>query len=300
MESDRIVTPVDPDDFEVGAKIDFVTVATPGRCCLPPLDGTCKWSRKEHYRRLSVHDPSPRDVHTLIDALGNPAILELEVAVDFRPRAVRNAEEHVSMLKRLYRELLAGLQPYGAPLLSREVMGVFNPVKRGLEPCDMRLPKTTHQAVWGHRTHPAQVKLYVKGIDQGRCLEWREQVVRVEVRLSGAGLAAHGLIELSNLFGFKFRRRLMPYFRTVYGCRRRQQRDANAPAVMKVVRARQEQIDAETWDELGARGFRHDEGVVMKRQTAVNNRIGQALGRLALRHRKTEFALCSAAAHCGS
>ncbi len=295
MESDRIVTPADFDDFEVGAKIDFVTIATPSKCRLPALDGTPKWSRKEHYKRLSIHDASPGDVHILRNALCNPEILELEVAVDCRPKTARNADEHATLMKRLYRELLAGLQPYGAPLLSREVMGVFNPFKRGIEPCDMRLPRTTYQAVWGHRTNPAQVKLYVKGIDQGRGLEWHEQVVRMEVRLSGAGLAANGLTDLSNLFNFKFRKHLMPYFRIVYGCRRRQRGIEHEPEVMKVVRARRERIDAETWSTLGARGFRHDTGVVMKRQTAANNRIGQALGRLELRHKKAKFALLSAA-----
>jgi len=298
MESDRLVTPIDFDDFEVGAKIDYVTIATPGQCRLPALDGTRKWSRKEHYRRLSIHDPSPGDVHILRNALCNPEILELEVAVDFRPKGMSSREEHSAKLKQVYRDLLAGLHPYGAILMSRDVMGVFNPFKGGLEPCDMRLPTTTYQAVWGHRTHPAQVKLYVKEIDQGQGLDWQRHVTRVEVRLSGEGLTAHGLNNLTDLFSFKFRKQLMPYFRTVYGCRRRRKGTAHEPAVMKVVRARRAVVDAETWSELGARGFRHDTGVVMQRQIAANNRIGQALGRLELRHAEAKFALWSTALRC--
>lgn len=281
MSSECFVTPVDFTGFSVSAKIDFVTIVTDGQCDLPALDGTPRWSRREHYRRLSIHDATPGDVRLLTHALSNPEILELEVAVDTRPLVVNTQAAHAAELNRAYYALVTSLHPYDGLLMSRELMGVFNPYTRRLEPCDMRPPRQALQAIWGHRSHPAQVKLYVKGIDQGEALAWQEHLVRMEVRLSGDGLAAHGLRTLGDLLGFKYRKQLSPYFRTACGTRRRRLNIAHESDVIRVVRERLEnKVDVETWRDIGAPGFRELDGIVMKRHIPANQRIGQALGRL--------------------
>lgn len=284
--------PIDLSGLELSAKIDFVTVATTSKCELPALSGSIKWPRLFNNRRLTIHDPTPDDLRILVAHLRDPDILELEVAVDLRPSVRDSESDHTDKLHHIYYEVNARLLPWHGARISNTVMGVFNPFKGasgGLEPFDMRRPRKPWQAIYGHRDHPAQVKLYIKTLDQRESLPWQEHVVRTEVRLSGVALADHDLTRLSDLFGFRYRNRLSPYFRLVHDSRRRFRHAASEGGILKVVRRRLEEIDQDTWADVGAPGFRDNAKVVMRRDIEANRRFGQALRRIEKLLAKTRF-----------
>ncbi|MCO5108843.1 MAG: hypothetical protein M9907_17425 [Burkholderiaceae bacterium] len=287
MKAEGSVTPIDLSGTVVTAKIDYITIATPGKVALPLLDGKPKWAVSQHYRALTDHDASPADVEALIATFDNPEILELEVAVDFVPKHRLNEADDKATLNKLYDSLLNQLYPWAGEMMRDDVMGMFNPTTKSLRPLDLQRPDLRTQVVWGLRGFPAQVKLYIKGRDQNRELVWNEQLVRAEVRLSGEGLRAHGLNELSDLQGFEFRKRLSPYFRLLRGSRRRRLNQASEDSLTRILRGLKEKADANTWSEIGAPGFRQLRGVapiVMKRDQRANERIGDALKRLERRY----------------
>ena len=126
MTSERSATPIDFSNVTVSAKIDFVTIATPGKCALPPLDGTPIWSPKYHYRQVTIHDATARDVGILREVLDDPEILELEVAIDSAPKERASEAAHTAELNMLYDGIFQWLHPYGGALLSRAVKGSYD------------------------------------------------------------------------------------------------------------------------------------------------------------------------------
>ncbi|NNU43573.1 hypothetical protein [Ramlibacter montanisoli] len=65
--------PINLSDLTFRAKIDFVTVRTPGKVQLRKLLGKPRWARSEHYKKLTIHDAAPEDVRVLVQDLANPA-----------------------------------------------------------------------------------------------------------------------------------------------------------------------------------------------------------------------------------
>lgn len=164
------------------AKIDYITLNNPvgHRLPLPPFDGTVKWSRKHHYRRLTIHDPSPEDIAKLELSFGaDTLILELEVAVDQKPVDPPN----LLLLQHVMREFPGRRLCPTASSLYGSSRKAFRPslnrtVGLGKAPC---LPDD--QMLIGSRTDVVQVKCYLKRTDQGQTLQEDEAGVRIEVRL---------------------------------------------------------------------------------------------------------------------
>lgn len=234
------------DQLRFSAKIDFITLNNPARrqLTLPSLDGTVKWSRGHHHRRFSIHDPSPQDIATLQAFFGPDAlILEMEVAVDLKPVAPPD----LSLLQHVMREFPGKRLCPTASSLKKFPRRAFRPsqdraIYLGKSPC---LPND--QMLLGSRTDPVQVKCYLKQSDQGLALQEHEAGVRVEVRLGQEELSRLGIPVLSGLSQFRFRKELMPYFHHY----------------TPIARARK-----------GLAPTRR------RRETAINERIGQALLRL--------------------
>ena len=290
---------IDLDRLNFRAKIDLVTLRTSRKMPLPKLDGRVKWSRKEHFKRFTLHDPSPNDISALA-ALGGPLrILELEVAVDVRPALTLPLDSRLTMLEAVMVELFAKrLDPRSGGMMRSSFRAFYRRLAGGytVGPFNRRLPLPTDQQLHGGRTDAAQVKAYLKRVDQGRVIELAECVARVEVRLAADGLDAHGLKGLTDLDGFKYRKQLMPYFRHFAGAEQRQRRAASQTS--QTLRRALQQIDQRHWQAVGVgafvgKGDRESTSVRLRRDQPVNKRIGQALGRLEANFRITKSARLS-------
>ena len=109
--------------------------------------------------------------------------------------------------------------------------------------------------------------------------------MRVEARLGQLELESLGLLHTPDLLEFKFRTQLMRYFTHVNGSRRGKPRKNSRRPLLKVIYDWKDEIDSQHWDLVGVGAFerggkREQPNLIFKRDTALNNRIGQALGRL--------------------
>lgn len=277
------------------AKIDFLTVHTTCKEELPSLDGRPCWSRKENYRKLSVHDPSPADVACITLHFANPRLAELEVAVDIEPRSVNPTARSAVIEALMVDQVAKGLAPAVVHKdLAFHFRGAFEGTRAQfrLRPFNRRLPSAQAQQLHGRRHDALQVKSYPKKVDQGRELPLSSHVARVEVRLSGDGLHQHGLVKVADLIGFPYRKALMPYFRHVRTARRPRTQGRD-PSMLAILREKKHELLLQEWERVGVgtvlAGGRHaGADVRLLRDSPVNNRIGQALLRL---ERRMKFVL---------
>lgn len=281
-------TEVSLSQLTISSKIDYVTVFTQGKTKLPRFDGKFKWVRGANYRKLTIHDPSPLDLVKLVRDLGNPDIAEVEVATDFSPPRELTPSTRRDQLDRIMIHLFAkGLHP---GVVHRELgfsfRGAFlgNRVHFHLRPYNRKLPPAHAQQLHGKRWDPLQVKCYRKGIDQKRHLPPEEHVSRVEVRLSAEGLTLHGLRQIRDLIGFRYRKVLMPYFRHVRSARLPRTKKPQQ-SLLTILKEKQHQFLLTDWERVGVGtvlpGGKHMGSTVrLLANRAVNDRIGQALYRL--------------------
>ena len=233
--------------LRLSAKIDYITIDNPvGRTVpLPPLDGKLKWSRRYHFRRLTVHDPSPRDISTLMSVLGcDIQILEMEVAVDFRPS---EAQTDFKLLGKVMVDVFGRRLCPSATALLGVPRRAYRPHHKRVITLKNSPCMPDDQLLIGTRHDQVQVKCYLKRSDQLTRLSDQDAVARVEVRLGKGELSTLGLVTLICVHGFQWRSMLSPYFRHCV---------------------------PQTKDRLG------DKRSVRKCEVAINNRIGQALTRL--------------------
>jgi hypothetical protein len=276
-------------DLVFTAKIDYLTVFTPGKLTLPRLDGKPKWSRKEHYRRLSIHDPSARDVAALVERLDNPRLAELEVAVDLQPAPRVSVDKRERVVEQLMVHLIAKSR---APKVTDKDLqfrfrGVYEGRRGGfrLHPFNRKLPLASGQQLHGKRGDPLQAKAYAKKTDMGRALDRSAFLARTEIRMSGYGLAHHGLDAVGDLAEFRFRKMLMPYFRFVKAAKRRAKGSPRNRLLRDVLTPKQEKFYRDEWERVGVGAFLPggkygDHDVRLISFTKVNTRVGQALLRL--------------------
>lgn len=295
MNSDAAAIPLEALIFS--AKIDYVTIATPGHFPLPELQGRPVWARKTGCNRLTIHDLTADDLACLSPLLGNATLIELEVAVDVRTADVP-VERREELLRRVMVDLFAReLDPRAGPAMVKEFRAFYRRLGAGaiVRPFNRKLPSATDQQLHGGRQDGAQVKCYLKQRDQGQALDARVHSARVEVRLGGTGLSENGLEVLKDLDGFRFRRLLMPYFRHVRSPERR--RRTVSPEVQRLadtLRAAAGKVDLQHWQGAGVGAFqrggsRQFAPVRLRRNTQVNKRIGEALGRLESQFQLTKF-----------
>lgn len=281
------------DQCNARADIDFVTIGAPGKRSLPRLDGTVRWSPKAHYKQLTIHDPSVRDVATLAEIFPNTPILQCEVAVDFWPRIHDEAQGQI-VLGNCFEFVARHLHPYDAPFMDKAKTLAFNPRVGGLIPFTYRTPAPDEQLLYGLRDDgPAQVKVYLKRRDQGETLRRDSHRVRVEVNLKADACVAHGLQGLDDFFTFQFRRRLSPYFRMVEVPFLRVKRTRRP--LMQLVRRHQarhwEQQARAAWQRVGVQGSREYAGMHHRRFVDANQRTGKALSALQERFSRTKISL---------
>ena len=285
-------------DLSFSAKIDYITIHTPGKVNLPSLDGKPIWPRKFHGRRLTVHDATSTDVDALIATFGSARLMELEIAIDLRPAASVPAAECEALLKAVMVDQFArGLEPSAGQGMSNTFRAFYRRLEAGymVRPFNLGLPRPTDQQLHGGRNDAVQVKGYLKRRDQSKVLPPEKQVARVEVRLGSECLFRHDLVTLADIKGFRFRKKLMPYFRHMSGTARPRRGQANSPgSLLNVLNAKAHQYDQEQFDRAGVGAFlqggkRAGHGTRLLRDIPANNRIGQALTRLERQFGKTKF-----------
>lgn len=259
-------------------KIDYFTVGAPRGSKLPALQGRVRWHGGSS--GYTVHDATPADVR----ALAGLPLRELEIAVDVRPKASIQGATREQLLEQVMLGIFAkglspqhdGCQPYFRGAWWSGSMRPFN----------KRLPPPRTSMVFGHKEHESwQTKAYFKTIDMCVELPVKELAARVEVTLKLEQLDLHGLHHVGDLIGFSLRRELSSYFRHVEGLEPRALRRRPKSELHRLLVSKQAELLNAEFDRVGvgcaSRGGKH-EGIDVRTiaDKAVNDRIGQALGRL--------------------
>lgn len=309
MISSALLPFVSLDAISVGAKIDYITIHTPGRTKLPPMDGRAIWSRKHHGKRLTVHDATAADIVALVAAFGNARLIELEVAIDIRPAKGTPPEQCDAIVKAVMVDIFArGLEPSAGGGMVPGFRAFYRRLDKGyvVRPFNLGLPRATDQLLHGGRNDAAQVKSYWKRRDQGAPLPPDKQSARIEVRLGSEGLFGHDLPTLTDLNGFRFRKKLMPYFWHFRGTARLKPASPKARTpLMAVLSAKSDEYDQAAFKQAGVGAFgrggkRAKSAVRLLRNTPVNNRLGQALLRLERQFHKDKFVRADMAEFVGA
>lgn len=272
-------------EYEFTASIDYLTLTGLEKRDLPPLSGKAKWPPSAP-GKLTVQEPSAADVRTLADVFPSGVLYELEVCVDVRTAKRLPAERQDELLKGFKTEFVAKrLKPIFIEGTNNGFRGAYDHNIKKTLPYNHRVPAAHQQLLNGHRHDHAQVKSYYKRTDNRAALRIEKHRIRLEVRLDMLALDRHGLATVSDLLGFKFRTALMPYFTHVYGSRRPKARKSSRTALLRTVNTRQDAYDRADWERVGVGAFlpggkREKPNLIFKRDIELNERIGQALGRL--------------------
>lgn len=290
--------PASLNSCRLSAKIDYITIHTPGRTKLPPLNGKPIWPRRHYGERLTVHDATAADVDALVATFGPARIFELEIAIDHRPARGTPPEHCEAILKTVMVDIFArGLDPRAGGSMVAGFRAFYRRLDKGylVRPFNLGLPRATDQLLHGGRNDAAQVKGYWKRRDQGATLAPKKQSARIEVRLGSEGLFGHDLLTLTDLNGFQFRKKPMPYFWHVRGTARLKPASLKARTpLMAVLSAKSAEYDQAAFNQSGVGAFgrggkRSQSAVRLLRNTPVNNRLGQALLRLERQFHKDKF-----------
>lgn len=277
--------PLELTDFKFTASIDYLTLTGLEKRKLPPLAGKAKWPSSAP-DRLTVQEPSAADVRTLADLFPSGTLFEVEICVDVCTAKRLTAEQQGELLKRFKAEFVAKrLKPTFIEGTNSGFRGAYDSYVKKPLPYNHRVPTAHQQLLNGHRNDGAQVKCYYKTTDNRQALPLNKHCVRIEIRLGMVGLDRHGLVTVADLLSFKLRAALMPYFTHVCGSRRPKVRKSSRAPLLGILNARQDATDRPHWERVGVgaflpRGKREKPHLILKRDTALNTRIGQALGRL--------------------
>jgi hypothetical protein len=186
------------DGFKVRASIDFITIgrdleiplrdSATARKHLPQFDGTLclpKRSAGDHnHAWMTVHDPTKRDLQTLIDGFYEAMVEGLEVSVDFtRPGGASPAEN-----ESLYRWLRHSLCPQTHMEMTQLRRRQYSPkAKKYMRLKGLDWLDNLHACVWEEKRSWMQTRLYIKPPDDdGRVLR-PYPIVRIEATLKNAG-----------------------------------------------------------------------------------------------------------------
>lgn len=202
------------------AHIDFFTVYCEVKVPLPALDGKVNWVRDPQDKtsfNLSVHDPSRQDVIRVAEALENPVLVQLEIAVDFLPRPGLATTATEGILVRTFHSVAGRFRPEDATAWAYGMRGAVSRVGQKPEPFHVRYPSPDAQLIYGHRGEYMQSKAYLKRVDQHVQLPPEQQCVRTELAIRRGGLMTEqfALDRLGDLCGYSYRRTFARHFRFI-------------------------------------------------------------------------------------
>lgn len=235
MQSQQVKRPVDErlDSAAVaafhaaaaGAAIDYVTFELDETQDLPiRVEGKIK--RHDSGKGFTVHDPTPSDLLVL----AGYKLVRVEVAIDLWPKRSVAKVERSHQLVLIHRFVCSRLWSFDGP-------GIYPVYRVSPAPGESYKPKyldehgdaegwrlpLTHETLYqGHRYDYrwqrlnvpswAQVKLYLKLVDQGQDLSEEQRRVRTEVTIAQEGLHVLKISSTADLLKFNYRE-LSVYFR---------------------------------------------------------------------------------------
>jgi hypothetical protein len=201
--------------FEATAGLDYVKFLTPVhgshyRNYLSQKVNIDSKPASNGFYTGTLHDPTAKDLNTL-ESLDNPSLAGVEIFIDFwlNDKAIPN---RIEQLERCFLALAARLRtddrhPTGA--------GYKCAFGSKSHPPNTHLALASETIVIGHRSTGVNFRMYFKKMDQYKALPDSEWRVRMEIFISGLGLAMFNLHRVSDLRDYKYRRTFAKHFKIV-------------------------------------------------------------------------------------
>lgn len=295
------------DRLDCRAHIDYLSVISyeSRPDLLPVLSCIYKWHKKkgETAQTLTLHDPTKADIIKVVEAMGNPMLFALELAVDFTPRSSVDDGEREMLLCDTYVAMAARFRPEDMTPWGYGARGGLKGRGQKPLPFHQRLPSPTETLIYGVRGAYLQSKLYLKRVDQEMALDPANHRVRLELTSRCGALMTFGLNKLADLIGYEFRSRFTKHFRIVAGPRLRlDQKPTDTERVVREKRMKRAwatagvgkfavskllpfETDAFSAQRIKARAKKQLplEHYVLLRDQAANAKIGDAFKKLQLR-----------------
>ena len=200
------------------AKFDYIKVWHPKKALLPALSGTKRWTKVRYGRMgyaLTVQDPQRADIDKVIDALGNPVLMALQLTVDILPKPGVAAFARERLLLNTFMGVAGRFRPEDEARWGYGTRGATNAVGKAPRPFHRRFPDPDEELVYGQRGGWMQATAYLKRTNERSVLDQAEHRMRMEVTLERGGLMDFGINQLADLRGFAYRSTFTKHFRIV-------------------------------------------------------------------------------------
>ena len=207
------------DELTFTACHDFFTVNNGGgKVSLPSLSGSPEWHKDKRGGTdwlLTVHDPTQVDIVTVSEALRNPMLMKLELAVDLRPHSHISGPARENLLVQSFAAAAGRFRPKDMALWGYGTRGGLRGVGEKPAPFHQRFAHPDEELIYGHRGEWLQSKLYLKRMDQGKPLSTGQHRVRMELTMKRWACLEFGLDRLDDLLDFSYRSVFTKHFRIV-------------------------------------------------------------------------------------
>lgn len=201
--------------------------------------------------KATIHDPSRRDIERLVDNLCDPSMVELEIAVDLKPKVAPSDPSWYGTMLNTYDALASRLRPEDRALWGYGKRGAVEGKGMPVRPLEGGRPKSPQEIIYGSRYSFAQARMYWKTLDQGRLLDEADQVIRMEVTLKNfAHESLAPMPTLSYLIGYPYRSIFTQHFRIIERPEVRK-----LPGLDAAEKARREARMTRAWNKAGVAKF---------------------------------------------
>lgn len=231
--------PLNLDQLDCTAKLDYIKVGATKKKRTPALTGTSHWTPpKRGYRwfTLTVQDPLLTDIEVLIEHLGNPPLMGFQLTVDLMPKPAVTLAERETLLLDTFHAVAGRFRPEDEALWGYGVRGGTDGVGKKPKPFHRRFPEPHEELVYGHKGGWMQSTAYLKRTNEGTEMDPSEHRVRMELTLTGGGATEIGFKTLSDLCGYAYRATFTKHFRVVQEPRIRAVRSRDEVDLVKMTR----------------------------------------------------------------
>lgn len=291
-------------DVHISAKVDFVKLFSPNLNGMKRIKGKLQIGRdsrngKNGYR-ITIHDLLPSDLELYKDQLHDAEIIELETAIDFKPRSSLTKAEFDLELELWRVWLIMHVHPWNAygiqqaHRLTRAKNGkdktpVTEATFGGINHKE-RLAGYNQTFYLGHRDdkwadpskpNSAYMKVYGKRFDQKNDLPFKKWSARIEVTLKESNCQFLNLKRLNDLRTFNYRKALGCYFRMIDLDKVKLPLINTTHPLIGIMRSFSEKFLSHVIANVGAYALKYRKIVTYRDSHAIaNERIGDALANL--------------------
>lgn len=291
-------------DVHISAKVDFVKLFSPNLNGIKRIKGKLQIGRdfrngRTGYR-ITIHDLLPSDLELYKDQLHDAEIIELEIAIDFKPRSSLTKAEFDRELELWRVWLIMHVYPWDAHGIqkahrltraknSKDKTPVTEATFGGINHQE-RLPDYNQTFYLGHRDdkwadpripNSAHMKIYGKRFDQNDDLTFKKWSARIEVTLKENSCQLLSLKHLNDLKGFNFRKALSGYFRMIDIDKVALPPAKTTHPLIGIMRSFSEKFLRHVITNVGAYALKYRKIVTYRdSDTIANERIGDALANL--------------------